>query len=136
LLTLLLRERTRFQRLLAGVPDGADVDLTLVKLPDAALMFPATAGASFDMTHLRNPKSLTQETRKRFRALGFQTLRFHDLRASHGTAQLDAGVPVHVVAARLGHSPAVLMQAYAKRNKKSDLAAAETINRLSKGMLS
>jgi hypothetical protein len=28
---------------------------------------------------------------------------------------LDAGVPVHVVAARCGHDPAVLLRSYAKR---------------------
>jgi integrase len=134
LLQLLLRERDKYLRLVAGVPDGADVDLSLVRLPERALMFPATA-PSIDMTRLRNPKSLTQETRKKFRELGF-SIRFHDLRASHGTALLDNGVPVHVVAARLGHSPAVLMQAYAKRNKAADQKAAEAINRLSQGMLS
>jgi integrase len=137
LLSLLLREREKYLRMVAGIPDGvADVDLSLVKLPDGALMFPATSGPSIDIMRLRNPKSLTQETRKRFRTLGFATLRFHDLRASHGTALLDAGAPIHVVAARLGHSPAVLMQAYAKRNKTADQRVAETIDKLSKGMLS
>ena len=72
-------------------------------------MFPSPAGP-FDFTRLRNPKSVTKETRARFRKLGFDRLRFHDLRASHGTALLDAGVPVHVVAARLGHDPAVLLR--------------------------
>src|SRR5215813_9203594 len=40
-------------------------------------------------------------------------LRFHDLRGSHETALLDAGVPVHVVAQRCGHDPAVLLRSYA-----------------------
>ena len=138
LLALLLRERERYLRLVAGVPDGVEVDLSLVRLPPDALMFPSpmTPDGSIDLTRLRNPRAVTNETRARFRELGFATLRFHDLRASHGTMLLDAGEPVHVVAARLGHSPAVLMKAYAKRNRKSDQRAAETIEKLSKGMLS
>jgi integrase len=92
------------------------------------------AGEAFDFARLRNPKSVTKETRKRFRKLGF-AIRFHDLRGSHGTALLDAGVPVHVVAARLGHDAAVLLKAYAKRNKKADTSAAAVIGELSKGIL-
>jgi integrase len=138
LLALLLRERERYLRLIAGVPDGVRVDLSLVKLPDDALIFPSpmAPGMAIDLTRLRNPRALTNAARERFRKLGFTTLRFHDLRATHGTMLLDAGEPVHVVAARLGHDPAVLMRAYAKRNKQSDQRAAETIERLSKGMLS
>jgi integrase len=40
----LLAERERYLRVMAGVPDGTDVDLSLVKLPDDALMFPAPPG--------------------------------------------------------------------------------------------
>jgi integrase len=134
LLALLLRERDGYVRLIAGVPDGSDVDLSLVKLPTDALMFPSPV-APFDVTRLRNPKSVTKETRKRFRRLGFKTLRFHDLRASHGTALLDSAVPVHVVAARLGHDPAVLLKAYAKRTPTADTAAADVIGKLSSGIL-
>jgi integrase len=41
LVALLVAERGRHLRLRAGVPDGAAVDLSLVKLPADALMFPA-----------------------------------------------------------------------------------------------
>src|SRR5262249_50393622 len=40
LIALLLAERERHLRIEAGVPDGTTVDLSLVKLPDGALMFP------------------------------------------------------------------------------------------------
>jgi integrase len=50
-------------------------------------------------------------------ALGYPKLRFHDLRGSHETALLDAGMAVHVVAARCGHSPAMLLSTYAKRTQ-------------------
>jgi hypothetical protein len=48
---------------------------------------------------------------------------------------LDAGVPVHVVAARCGHDPAVLLRSYAKRTKKADTTAAAAIAGLAKGVL-
>jgi hypothetical protein len=48
---------------------------------------------------------------------------------------LDAGVPVHVVAARCGHDPAVLLRVYAKRTKKADTSAAGIIGAMSKAML-
>jgi integrase len=75
------------------------------------------------------------ETRKRFRKLKFPKLRFHDLRGTHGTALLDAGEPAHVVAGRLGHDPAVLLKAYAKRTKTADTSAASVIEALAKGIL-
>jgi integrase len=54
--------------------------------------------------------------------------RFHDLRAIHATALLDAGIPVHTVAQRIGDDPAALLRNYAKRKRtrKADanLAAA------------
>ncbi|KRE62002.1 site-specific integrase [Nostocoides sp. Soil756] len=41
-------------------------------------------------------------------------IRFHDLRHTHATLLLRAGVPVHVVAARLGHvDPAITLRVYA-----------------------
>jgi integrase len=134
LLALLMSEHRKALELVAGVPDGADVDLGLIKLPANSLMFPSPKGAT-DLSKRRHPKAVTRETRARFRKLGFATLRFHDLRASHGTALLDDGVPVHVVAARLGHDPAVLLKAYAKRTPKSDAAAAAAIGRVAGGIL-
>ena len=40
--------------------------------------------------------------------------RLHDLRHVHATTLLLAGVPVHVVAARLGHAdPSIMLRVYA-----------------------
>jgi hypothetical protein len=44
---------------------------------------------------------------------------------------LDAGVPVHVVAARIGDDPATLLRIYVKRTKKADKTAAKVIEDLS-----
>jgi integrase len=136
LLAMLLGLRKTFLHQVAGVPDGTEVDLSLMgaKLPSEALIFCSPA-EPLDLTRLRNPNAVTRETRARFRKLGFKTLRFHDLRTSHGTALLNAGVPVHVVAARLGHDPAVLLRHYAKRTKRADNAAAAVIATLSQGIL-
>jgi integrase len=60
---------------------------------------------------------------------------FHDLRGTHETLLLDAGVPVHVVAARCGHDPAILLRTYARRTKKADMSAAAIIGALAKGVL-
>src|SRR5262249_14044186 len=133
LVALLLAERDKHLRLVAGVPDGVAVDLSLIKLPEGALMFPSLS-RDMDLTKLRDSRCVTSEFEKRARLL-FPGLRFHDLRGSHETALLDAGVPVHVVAARCGHDPAVLLRSYAKRTRKADTSAAAVIASMSKGVL-
>jgi integrase len=117
------------------VPDNVTVDLSLVKLPDEALMFPSPSGPKLDLTRPRDPHAVTRGFVSRARKLGFTRLRFHDLRGSHETALLDHGVPVHVVAARCGHDPAVLLRNYAKTTKKADASAAAVIGALSQSIL-
>jgi integrase len=133
LLDLLRLERDKHRRLIAGVPDSADVDLALVKLPDHALIFPGGDGT--DLTKLRDVDAVTRGFSRIAKKLGFARLRLHDLRGSHETILLDKGTPVHVVAARCGHDPAVLLKFYAKRTKKADTRAAEVIGSLSKSVL-
>jgi len=135
LVALLLTERDKYRRLQAGVPDGADVDLSLIVLPEDALMFPSPLGASADLTRPRSPRGITKGFAYQARKLGFDGLRFHDLRGSHETALLDAGEPVHVVAARCGHDPAVLLKSYAKWTKKADMSTVATIGKIFKGIL-
>ena len=133
LIALLLSKRDKHLRLAAGVPHGAAVDLSLIKLPEGALMFPSFDDGP-DFTRLRSAKPVTDLFTKRARKQ-FPGLRFHDLRGSHETALLDAGVPVHVVAARCGHDPAVLLKSYAKRTKGADTSAAKIIGNMSKAIL-
>jgi integrase len=129
---LLSAEREKYLRLTAGIADGAEVDLSLVRLPDEALIFPSPGE---DVIRPRDARSLTKEFVRRVRKLGFPALRFHDLRGTHETLLLDAGVPVHVVAARCGHDPAILLRTYARRTKKADTSAAAAIWAISKGVL-
>jgi integrase len=137
LLALLCAERETHLRIKAGIPDGAAVDLSLVKLPDEALMFPnpPSPGEGFSFTKLRTPDNTTKEFTRRAAKLGFPGLRLHDLRGTHETLLLDRGVPVHVVAARCGHDPAVLLRSYAKRTRKADTRAAAVIGALARGVL-
>jgi integrase len=98
--------------------------LSLVKLPEDALMFPNAPGPGepFSLTNPRNPNNTSRRIKAVFCRLGFPELRLHDLRGTHETLLLDAGVPLHTVAARGGHDPAVLLKRYAKRTKKADKA--------------
>ena len=59
LLALLLAQRERHLRIAAGVPDSVHVDLSLVKLPTGALIFPnlPAQSESFSFTKLRNPRN-------------------------------------------------------------------------------
>ncbi|GAA3972225.1 hypothetical protein GCM10023085_63200 [Actinomadura viridis] len=57
--------------------------------------------------------------------------RVHDLRHIHATTLLLAGVPVHVVAARLGHAdPAITLRVYAHVIRSAEVAAAEVFARV------
>ena len=51
------------------------------------------------------PSHIFQKYRKK---LGIREQRFHDLRHFHATQLLRAGVPLHVVASRLGHRDAMV----------------------------
>jgi integrase len=104
-IAVLLDEKEQHLRMAAGVPDGADVDLSLIRLPEDALMFPAIS-VSFTMP--RHPRNFSRDFAERVDLLlaqarkadlpGFSRIRFHDLRGIHSTALLDAGIPVHAVA--------------------------------------
>jgi integrase len=134
LIALLVAERARHQRLLAGVAEGAGVDLALVRLPPDALVFPAppSPGKPFSFTRLRLPRQVTKQFAIVAARLGFD-VRFHDLRASHGTLLLDAGTPAHAVAERLGHDTATLWSNYARMTRSANTSAADVIATLMKG---
>jgi integrase len=136
---LLLKEKEKHQRIMAGVPDGVDVDLSLIKLPANALMFPALPdpGEDFNFAKPRNPRSFTIAFARKADFMGFGRIRFHDLRGIHSTAPLDAGIPVHTVAQRIGDDPAILLRNYAKRrrSKQADQNVASAIAAFSAGFL-
>jgi integrase len=61
LIALLLAERDRHLRMVAGVPEGVNVDLSLVKLPPGALMFPSPGES---LTRPRHPRAVTHGVRR------------------------------------------------------------------------
>jgi integrase len=136
---MLRNEKERLLRIMAGIPDGATVDLSLIKLPAGALMFPAVPqpGQDFDFRMPRNPRNFSKEFARKADLLGFGRIRFHDLRGIHSTALLDAGIPVHAVAQRNGDDPAILLRSYAKRkrSKKADESVAMAIAALASSFL-
>jgi integrase len=139
IVAVLLAEKEKHLRLYAGIPDGVDVNLGLIRLPAGALMFPAIpeSGEEFDLTKPRNPRNFSKEFARRADLLGFGKTRFHDLRGIHGTALLDANIPIHTVAQRLGDDPAIILRNYTKRKRtaKADTALADAITALAAGFL-
>jgi integrase len=125
-------------------PEGADVDLSLVRLPDDALIFPAIPGPGedFSFTKPRDPRNFSKEFVRRAKRLGFDGFTFHHLRGTHTTLLLDRGVPVHTVAERIGDDPAVLLRNYAKRKRQRgdkptmDASVSSVISALAAGFLS
>ena len=79
-LALLLAERERHLRIVAGAPDGVPVDVSLVKLPDGAFMFPnpPAPGGSFSLAAPRNPRNTTKEFVRKAASPGFPGLRLHE----------------------------------------------------------
>ena len=118
---------------------GAEVDLSLIRLPAAALIFPnpPEPGADFSFTAPRIPRSVSQAFARRADRIGFGHIRFHDLRGIHSTALLDAGIPVHTVAQRIGDDPATLLRNYTKRkrSKTADEKLSGAIGALAAGFL-
>ena len=140
---MLLKEKEKHLRIRAGIPDGVDVDLSLVRLPDDALIFPAAPGRAEDFTFTkpRDPGNFSKEFTRRAKRLDFADFRFHHFRGTHATLLLDRGVPVHVVAERIGDDPAVLLRNYAKRKRQRgdkptmDASVSDAISALAAGFL-
>jgi integrase len=127
---LLRAERDVHARLVAGVPDGSPVDLSLVRLPADALIFPSPAG-SFDLIQPRDPRAVTRGFVRRARKLGFK-MRLHDLRGSHISQLIRRGVALDVIARRCGHDVRTMMSAYAKELPSDDAVTAATLAAMSR----
>jgi integrase len=82
------------------------------------LVFPGVDGRP------RNPANVSRAFRKLVAKTGLPPVTLHALRHAHGTLLLDQGLPVHDVAARLGHDPAMLLRVYAHAGRDSQDSAA------------
>lgn len=78
--------------------------------------------------HPIRPQTLTRRFQSESRAAGLPIIRLHDVRHSSATMQLNEGVPVHVVAGRLGHStPSTTLNVYAAFMPSADGLAADVM---------
>lgn len=86
---------------------------------DLGLVFPALDGRP------QNPGTVSGRFKALVRAAGLpEEVSLHSLRHAHGTLCLEQGMPVHVVAQRLGHDPAMLLRVYAHAGDESQDVAA------------
>jgi integrase len=74
-----------------------------------------------------HPQRLTQWFREQRKAAGIPTGTLHILRHTSARLALTSGVPVHIVAARLGDDPKTVLGTYAHLLPQSDELAAERI---------
>jgi integrase len=74
-----------------------------------------------------HPQRLTEWFGERRKDAGIPTGTLHTLRHSAATLALTNGIPVHIVAARLGDTPQTLLLTYAHLLPNSDETAAERI---------
>ncbi|MCA1706855.1 MAG: site-specific integrase, partial [Actinobacteria bacterium] len=103
----------------------AEHDAAGVDLQENDLVFAKEHGATI------HPDIIRQMFDKRVARSGLRRIRFHDLRHTHATIGLRAGVPVKVMSERLGHStPAFTLQQYAHVIPGMQAEAAEAIARI------
>jgi integrase len=77
-----------------------------------------------------HPDTVSQLLPRLAAGAGVPAARLHDLRHLHATTLLLAGVPVHVVAARLGHAdPAITLRVYAHVIREASTAVADVFAR-------
>jgi integrase len=107
------RQQQRLERMAAGP-----------RWKDTGLVFTSTVG-----TPLQENKTGQWLTAMQAKA-GVPRTRFHDLRHTHATLLLLAGIPIHVVAARLGDDPATVLRVYSHLLKNTQQEAAEVFERL------
>jgi len=75
-----------------------------------------------------HPQSFSQAFAKAGEGAGLRKIRLHDLRHTHATIAVRAGVPVKVISERLGHeSPAFTLKQYAHVVPGMQAEAAELI---------
>jgi integrase len=73
------------------------------------------------------PSRLTESFLRHRKAAGLTIGTLHILRHTHTTHALTSGIPVHVVAARIGDRPETVLRTYAHLLPTSDAEAAEQV---------
>jgi integrase len=79
------------------------------------------------------PNTIRKDFYRLISETGLPKINFHDLRATHITMLLDAGVPVHIVAKRVGHSDiSMTLNVYSRVHDEKLKESSETIDNLLK----
>jgi integrase len=124
---------TRSRRTVALDPETVEV---LRGHREAQLLERAYAGAAYDDRDLvfadelggpLHPQRLTEWFGQARKAAGIPSGTLHVLRHTAATLALTEGVPVHIVAARLGDDPNTVLDTYAHLLPESDELAAEQV---------
>jgi integrase len=79
------------------------------------------------------PSRLTETFTRHRKAAGLTIGTLHITRHTHATLALTNGVPLHIVAARLGDRPETILKTYAHLLPQSDVQAAEQVAALIAG---
>jgi integrase len=95
---------------------------------------PLKGGTGFDPTKHQNSWSTAWENLKR--AAGLEGLRFHDLRHTHITHAIEAGVPIEVVMAQVGHISADMTRYYTHLGSQAKQQAVAAVQGRTPGLLS
>lgn len=113
----MLRDRRASRASLATeAGQGLDRDSLVFDQPDGNPIHPEYTSRTFDRAVARHR---------------LPRIRFHDIRHTHATLLLEAGVPAKVVAERLGHASASFtLNVYQHVLPGMQTAAAETFDRL------
>jgi len=125
----------RSERTIALDPDTVQA---LRRHRDTQLLERDLAGSAYEdgdlvfcdeLGHPYQPKWLTDRFRRLRKATGISTGSLHILRHTSATLALTANppVPLHIVAARLGDDPTILLGVYAHLLPRSDIQAAEAV---------
>jgi integrase len=123
LLALLRREFERQEAEQRGLRGMEGITTLRSLLPDGALVFPASP---VDPAVPRRHGPISKAFAIRASRVGLADLRFHDLRHTHATLLLQAGVPVAAVSARLGHAnAAITLGIYSHSTTDAEAAAAQ-----------
>jgi len=122
------RDRQETEQLGLHGPLPQNVSSMRKLLPDDALIFPLSP---FQPAEPRRHGTISKAFATRAAKLGFPGFRFHDLRHTHASLLLQAGVPIHAVSARLGHaSPTITLGVYAHVLADAEAMAAQAASAL------
>jgi integrase len=99
-----------------------------IKFSDEHLIFPASPAKPLEPMRGYN---LSKTFKYRASKIDLGNIRIHDLRHTHATQLMLAGVPVNAVASRLGHSsPAITLSVYGHVLERSEERAVEAAGRM------